>query len=119
VKKLNFGTILFIVVIVFFIYVYIDTTLNEKDIKNNGKEISATVLTCREEFNPPRSANSDWTSRAYYKVKGKEYSYPIRAIVPVGTIVKIRYAQRDPTRAELINPHEFDHYPKKPPLQKY
>lgn len=40
---MSFGTILFIIVVSFFIYVYIGTTLNEKDIKNNGKEIIAPV----------------------------------------------------------------------------
>jgi hypothetical protein len=90
-----------------------DIVLNEISIQRNGIEITAVVRTCKKEnVKYSRSTIKKWVSRAYYTVKGEEYSYSIHAIVPIGTEVKVKYAPRDPKCRKLVNPHEFDDYPK-------
>ena len=96
------------------IYIYINTTLENKNLKKEGIEVTAIVLTHRKELEYVRGSAKRWYSRAYYKVEGKDFSRRIPAIIPIGAKVKIRYAPRNPNYSELVDPHEFDNYPKEP-----
>jgi len=110
-RKMNGDSIFLTLIAIFLIYILVNTLLTEKDLKNNGIETTAIVRTCRHEY---INSSAGWTSRAFYYVNGREYNHSIKAIIPIGTRVKIRYAPRYPTRSTLVNPHEFDNYPKSP-----
>ena len=108
------STVIGILIVVFFILIFIDRELNVKDIKKNGIEITAIVKSCQKELIRKGRGNSMiiWISRAYFTVDGERYYNRIKAIVPIGTEVKIRYAPRNPMYNFLIDPHQFDNYPK-------
>jgi len=112
--KMSGYTIAWIVLGGIVILFFKDFVLNEISIQRNGIETTAIVRTCKKEN--VRMGNSSsvtkWVSRAYHTVNGQEYSCSINAVVPIGTEVKIKYAPRDPKCWKLINPREFDNYPK-------
>jgi hypothetical protein len=102
-------------IIIGFVYAYIlaDSLFEDKYIKDNGIEISVKVTVCQlEHIRSGKRHGKQWLSSGYYYVNGKKNKCSIERIIPLGTEFKIRYDPRKPERFRLVNPREFDNYPR-------
>ena len=108
------GYVVFLIALLgLLIYIFVDTSSVERYIKDKGVEVSVTISMCKiERVGSGRNARNAWCSSGYYYVNGKEYRFGIEAVIPIGTKFMIKYDPRKPERSRLVNPHEFDSFPK-------
>ena len=108
----NRGMLFFLIIFIVGGVIFYKGYKKEKQVRQFGIETEAEIYCCEQKYDPPGRGGLKWISRFVYNVNGITYNLPIEGKIPIGTKFKVKYSKVDPSNCLLVNPNEFENYPK-------